>query len=107
MTNLNKDEFGQVLRANIGLNVSVNIGLEFILEPRIGKALTKADVDGVTVGTNDVVVGDQTFMANEYIEYTTQDGDIDQSGVWRIKGAAQISSSVKAVGDYRRITVLS
>lgn len=107
MANLNINEYGQVIRANIGIDVSTNIGLKFKMQPKIGSVVEKTEIDGVAVGSVNVVVGDQTFLANKYLEYTTQDGDIDQSGMWRIKGEAQINTTVKAVGDYRRIAVLS
>lgn len=106
MAELNKDEYGQVVRANIGIDVSTNTALTFVLEPRVGTKLEKVIADGVVVGAVNVVVGDQTFQANEYLEYTTKDGDICKSGLWRLKGIAQTSPTVKVVGDYRRITVL-
>lgn len=119
MADLNKFEYGQVVRANIGIDVSTNTGLEFILQPKSGtpvnvttaldqplNAILRTGSDGVVVGTVDVVVGDETFKANEYLEYTTLPNDLSISGIWRVKGTAQLSPTNKAVGDYRNITVL-
>jgi hypothetical protein len=121
MADLNKFEFGQVIRANMRQDVSTNIGLTFILQPKNGtpknsnaetssnqplNAIIRNGVDGVVVGTVAVAVGDEIFAANEYLEYTTKIDDLDISGLWRVKGEADISSTSKVVGDYRNITVL-
>ncbi len=121
MADLNKFEFGQVIRANIGQDVSTNIGLTFILQPKNGtpknsnsevssnqppNAIIRTGVDGVVLGTVNVTVGDEVFAANEYLEYTTKIDDLDISGLWRVKGEADITSTSKVVGDYRNITVL-
>jgi len=102
----NVNEFGQVLRANMGEDVSTNIGLEFILEPEAGTKLTKTQSDGVVVGTVAVTEGDKSLAANQYLEYTVKDGDLDQSGRWRKKGIAKISTTNEKVGNYERFTVL-
>ena len=119
MANLNRFEYGQIVRANIGVDVSTNTGLEFILQPKSGapinattvldqplNAILRTGSDGVVVGTVNIAIGDETFLANEYLEYTTLPDDLSISGLWRIKGAAQLSATNKAVGDYRNVTVL-
>ncbi len=116
MADLNKWEYGQVLRADIGQDVSTNTGLRFILQPKSGTPENNTRTDnypnaivrtsGVTVGAVDVVVGDVTFSANEYLEYTTLVNDLSISGLWRVKGEADITSTNKVSGDYRNITVL-
>jgi hypothetical protein len=121
MADLNKFEYGQVIRANVGQDVATNIGLTFILQPKNGtpknansvvssnqpqNAIVRTGVDGVVVGTSNVTVGDEIFAANQYLEYTTKTDDLDISGLWRVKGEADITSTNKVVGDYRNITVL-
>lgn len=118
MADLNKWEYGQVIRANIGQDVSTNTGLRFILQPKAGTPLNNArntnypnsivrtQSEGVVVGTVNVVVGDETYSANEYLEYTTLAEDLSMSGLWRVKGEADITSTNKASGDYKNITVL-
>lgn len=114
---LNQFEYGQVLRANMGEDVSTNIGLTFILQPKAGtpdSANNSTDqprnaiirTTGVTVGTVDVFDGDTKLLANEYLEYTVQQGDFDIAGQWRIKGEAKISSTKKVSGNFKLITVL-
>ena len=117
--NLNQYEYGQVLRANIGLDVSTNVGLSFILQVKTGtpenansdsdqprNSIIRTSSDGVTVGLVDVFDGDTKLLANEYLEYTTKKDDFSIAGQWRIKGEAKISSNKKVSGSFKLITVL-
>lgn len=106
MASLNIGEYGQVVRVNMKIDVSTNSGLNMKLEPKIGVKLNVDVSDGVVVGTVNVTVGDEQYLANEYLEYTIKDGDIKTSGRWRLRGEAQLSSSNRVVGDYKIITVL-
>ena len=119
MPTINENEYGQVIRANIGEDVSTNTALEFIIQPEFGQstntnnlvlqprgAIIRTAADGVVVGTVNVVVDDTTLIANEYLEYTTLTGDFSHSGNWRIKGTAQLTATNKAAGDYKLISVL-
>lgn len=103
----NVDEYGQTLRANIGEDISTNIGLEFILEPKAGQSITRTQSEGVTVGTVNVTVGTKELMANEYLEYVVQPDDLDKQGQWRMKGLAKISATENKVGNFQRFTVLA
>lgn len=107
MANLNKGETGQVLYANLGEDVSSATAYRFILEPKVGTKLEKVDADGVAIGAANAEVGDETYLANQYITYTTKAGDLDYVGQWRIKGEATLSGTNKVVGDYKRVTVLA
>jgi len=99
---LNKDEYGQTLRVNFGEDISAATAYSFILEPKYGEKLEKTG----TLGTSNVVVDDETYQANQYIEYVTADGDIDKAGDWRMKGEATMSGTNKVIGDYKRFVVL-
>ncbi len=103
----NYGEYGEVLRARVGVDASTNIGLTFILEPEIGDKITRTESDGVAVGTVDVTVGDETYNANEYLEYTTVSGDLEYIGRWRKQAKAKLSSTVERVGNSERFTVLA
>lgn len=105
--NYNKDEYGKKIYVNFGEDISTATELTLILEPMIGDSKEKTTSDGVAVGTSNVDVDDQTYIANEYIEYTTADGDLDYAGQWRKKGKAQLSSTNLVVTDYEKFTVLS
>ena len=102
MSNLNVNEYGQVLRVNFGLDVSSASSYNFIIEPKVGEKVEKSTA---TLGTANVTVGDETYTANQYIEYTTASGDLDQAGQWRIKGEATMSGSIKVISNYKSITV--
>ena len=101
MPNLNKNEFGQTLRANLGEDISNATSYKMILQPQLGETLEKT----ATLGTVNIVVDDKTYLANEYVEYTTIDGDLDYAGTWRLKGIAKSTGS-DIIGDYRKFTVL-
>jgi len=118
MASFNKFEYGQVIRANLRQDVSTNTGLEMVIQPEVGSSKNAIHMDDkprgaviatnpdVTVGTVDVEVGDETYLANEYLEYTIKKVDLSKSGIWRVKGAADISPTNRAIGDYARFTVL-
>ena len=102
MPNINKDEYGQTLRVDLGEDISTATAYAFILEPKYGAKLEKTG----TLGTANAVVGDETFLANQHIEYILADGDINKSGQWRMKGEATMSATNKVIGDYVQFTVM-
>ena len=116
---MNQYEYGQVLYANLGQDVSAATAYEFILQPKHGiptngnskgnqplNSIVRTGTD-VTVGNSNVEVGDETYLANQYIQYTIKENDLDIVGRWRIKGTATISATNKLIGDFRSITVLA
>jgi len=102
MPELNKDEYGQILTVNFATDLSTATELKMYIQPKYGEELEKT----ATLGTVNISVGDENYLANQYIVYTTQDGDIDQSGQWRKKGTAQMNSTTKNTTDYTHFTVL-
>lgn len=106
MASLNKNEYGKTVYANLGEDISAYTELKFILEPKVGVKLEKSVSDGVAIGASNITVDDESYLANQYISYTIQTGDLDRSGQWRIKGEATLSNTNKAIGDYKIITVL-
>jgi len=98
---INKDSYGDIIYLNMGEDVSTNTSLELTLEPQQGEKITRTP----TVGTSTVVINDECYIANEYLQYTTISGDIDKAGKWRIQGIVQISASSKAVSNYKIIKV--
>lgn len=50
-----------------------------------------------TIGTIDITSSDNviTFLANQYLTYTTILGDIDISGIWKLQGTLTISGNVR------------
>lgn len=106
MPNLNKNEYGQVVSVDFGEDVSTATAYKFILEPKLGTELEKLAVDGVVLGTINLDVGDETYLANEYINYTIKKDDLDYAGQWRMRGEATLSATNKVISDYIRFTVL-
>ena len=102
MPNINKNEYGQTLRVNLGEDISTATDYILIIEPKYGEELEKTGVLGVV----NVVEGDETYLANEYITYVTSDGDIDKAGQWRVKGQADLSATNRVISDYKYFTVL-
>ena len=120
MAQFNKFEYGQVIRANLRQDVLTNIGLEMVIQPELGashnanrvsdtqpRGAVIATNPDVTVGIVDVEVGDEVYLTNEYLEYTIKENDLSKSGIWRVKGAANISETNRVIGDYKRFTVLA
>ncbi len=102
----NVGEFGQILTADIGGDVSANTGLEFILTHQLGPKLVRGITDGVSVGLLDKTVGDIELLANRYLEYVVKADDLDRAGLWRKQGTATISAVEKVFGDAEFFTVL-
>jgi hypothetical protein len=97
MPDLNKNEYGQKIYVNMGEDISTNIAISMEIQSRIGDLKTLSSSDGVAVGTVNIDVDDETFIANEYLEYTIKDGDLDGAGVWRKKGIVEIDATTKVI----------
>jgi len=106
MMSLNKAEYGVSLYVDMGEDVSAATDYTFVLEPYIGDKQEKVVTDGVALGTVNITVDDTLHVANEYLTYTIKDGDLDQSGLWRIRGTATMTATKLIIGDYSHITVL-
>lgn len=99
---LNVDEFGDVVRVNMREDVSSATSYTMTLQPKVGDTLEKT----ATLGTVDVTYEGEDLLANNYIEYTIADGDLEYAGQWRKKGKAVISSTKEIVSNYEFFTVL-
>lgn len=104
MGSLNFKEIGQPIRINLGEDISLAIPT-LILQPQVGE--TKEITEDVTIPSVDVTVGDQTFLADQYIEYFTKEDDIDYIGQWRDKAKLNFSPTSILQTDYVRFTVLA
>jgi hypothetical protein len=103
LSNLNFKEIGQVIRVNLGEDISLATPT-LVLLPEVGTV--KNITDGVTIPAVQVVVGDETFEANEYIEYTTIKDDLDYVGRWKKKAKLTFSDSDVQQNDYEKFRVL-
>lgn len=96
MIKFNKSAYGQTLRVNIGQDISAATAFALTLQPEVGDKLELTP----TLGTANVDVGDETFTANEYVEYITTSGLFDFTGRWRAKATATLATSIVS-SDYR------
>ena len=99
----NEGEYGSILRVNLGVDISAGTSLTLYLEPRRGDE--KEFTTNLVVGSSNVTVDDYTFLANQYLEYTLQEDDLDESGQWRARGSAIVSGEL-IKSDYVKLTVL-
>jgi len=54
-----------------------------------------------------VTVGNETLLANEYVEYFTKLEDLDYVGRWRFKTKLDFSSTDIRQTDYQKFRVLA
>lgn len=101
----NNGEYGQKVYVNLGTDISSATDLTIVLQPQVGEEKTRTAADGVAVGGSNITVDDADLIANEYLEYTLKSGDLDYSGLWRIKGRANTSSTVRVISDYNTFEV--
>jgi hypothetical protein len=77
---LNVGEYGVIIRFNQAFDLSNQTALSLKLTKPDGT--TSSKTSNLVVGSTDIATTLGTFTANEYVEYTVQDGDIDQAGKW-------------------------
>lgn len=99
----NWKETGSILYVNLGEDISAGTELTVILEPLRGKK--KEFTTNVAVGSSNTIVDDQTFLADQFLEYTIQEDDLDFVGQWRARGSAIVSGEL-VKSDYVKLTVL-
>jgi len=104
MGNLNYKEVGQPIRINLGEDISLSTPT-LMLQPEIGNV--KEITTGVSVPAVNVTVGDETLLANEYIEYYTLEDDLDYVGRWKFKAKLDFSATDVRQTDYQKFRVLA
>lgn len=74
-------EYGIVFYLNTRLDISAFTSLSLAFTKPDNTTLTKTNPD-VAIGDTDVVTSLGTFLANQYVTYTFQDGDVELFGEW-------------------------
>ena len=92
MQSFNIDSKGEKIRINLGSDISTATALSMELLPHFGTELNATP----TLGTVDVYVGDEKFLANQYVEFTTTEAMFDYIGRWKMKAIATLPSEVIA-----------
>jgi hypothetical protein len=95
---------------NANFNLSGNSELRMVFRKSDGSIVEKLKADGVTAPAVDltICVGDteQTFLANEYFQYSTEAGLLDITGPWQIHGEYVDLTPKDLSGDVSNFTVL-
>ena len=106
-------EVGKTLRVHADYDVSANTQLTLVFTKPSGASVTKTKADGITAPAVDVVsdlVDDDgnaiTFSANEYYEYDTESGFLDESGTWQVYAQYDDATPKKFYGDTTTFQVL-
>jgi hypothetical protein len=103
MSNLNLNEIGRVIYVNVGSDISLSTPTLLLL-PEYGEG--KEITTGVTIGPTDITVDNEELFANEYIQYTTVDGDLDYAGRWKKKAKLDFSATDIQQTDFTKFRVL-
>ena len=99
---MNKDEFGVVIQFDVNEDIDSYTSIMYLKKPSgaVSGELT------VTVGSTTITTEDgDTFTANQYVEYTTVEGDIDESGWWEAKVRTTFSATKELETDWKRFWV--
>ena len=105
-----QDEVGKILLINAKFNMSGNTELKVVFKNPDQTVLEKTSADGVTAPAVDVTVEidgvEQTFLANQYWQYITITGDLDQAGSWTFHGEYSDGTPKDFSGDVSPMPVL-
>jgi len=98
---MNVGEHGNVIRFNVGEDISEYINtIEFISPAPYNRKIVFTAASGVVVGDIDLEVDTGTFLAKQYLEYTTQAGDFDIDGIWQSRvTSTTVGNTVRKVTD--------
>jgi hypothetical protein len=83
---MNNGEYGITFRLATGYDMSGNTALQLAFTAPSGtlKVKSNPDVTAPAAALSDTPLGD--LGASTYMEYTFQDGDIDEAGLWTVCG---------------------
>lgn len=105
-----ENDIGRIFVINADFDLSTNTELRMVFKKPDGTTVEKLKADGVTAPAVDLTVcvdgTDQTFLANEYWQYSSETGLLDQTGVWSIHGEYVDATPKDLSGDVNSFTVL-
>lgn len=99
---MNATEFGTAIRVGVGYDISGFSTLSLVFTKPSGATLTVTDSSSPAVSAPSSAASD--FLANQYFEYTTADGDIDEAGTWEVC-AIYVDGQKKLVSDKAKFYV--
>ena len=103
MSTFNRGEYGSKIYVNLGTDISTGTDYKVYIQPQRGEI--KEFTTNIALGTSNIAVDDSKYLANQYLEYTLQEDDLDESGLWRIRGSVIVGSEL-IKSDYMKITIL-
>ena len=107
---IREDDVGRILAVNASFDLSGNTELRMVFRKPLGTVVEKLSADGVTAPAVDLSIcvngTVQTFLANEYFQYTTEVGLLDETGQWSIHGEYVDGTPKDLSGDTSNFTVL-
>ena len=105
-----ENDVGRIFAINANYNLSGNTELRMVFVKPDGTVTEKLKADGVTAPAVDLTVcvdgTDQTFLANEYFQYASEAGLLDQTGSWTVHGEYVDATPKDLSGDVSTFTVL-
>ena len=101
MISFNIDSYGGKLRVNFGQDISAGTAFTMTIQPEKGESQELTP----TLGTSDTDVGDETYLENEFVEFTITDGLFTTAGQWRKKAVATVGGvDIGTQYSYFRVT---
>ena len=91
MQNTNVDEVGKKIYSNFGEDISAATVLTMTLEPEEGQKIEVTPI----LETANKDVGDETFLAKQFVSHTATLEEFPYVGRWRVKSTATIAGVVK------------
>lgn len=98
-------EWGVVFLFSTGFNMQNSTLLSLKFTKPDGTALTVTNLTGVTVGTSPITTTLGVFAANQYVQYTFKNGDVNQAGTWVAQLTYQDATPQNLISDPSSFTV--
>ncbi len=101
---ININEYGVEFAFSTGYDMSAysTLSLDFTKPDETHLIVTNPSV---TVGVGNLVTTEGTFLANKYVLYTFQSGDLNVAGTWCAKLTYTDASPKRLVADVTHFTV--
>ncbi len=79
-------EYGKQIVLGTGFDMSANTGLALVFTAPDGTTFTRNNPAVAIVNAPYAQPAPFNFLANQYLTYTTANGDITQAGAWQVRG---------------------
>ena len=91
MTDIRQGDVGRIIAVNANYDLSGNTELRMVFKKPSGTVVEKLKTDGVSAPATPLIIDvdgvSNTFAANEYFQYSTESGLLDEIGTtWTVHG---------------------